>query len=297
MFKEEKMEEMNTFPIGLENFRSNCFLNTALQIILNLVPYNDLLLQCLETNPDKVPSPVREWTFLYLELYLGLRKQNYRVLSPKNLYRYLVKKNYITNGHQGDYHEIFLQLIDQLSRAQRALKLSPTFDDLVTINIQKTIKCPNPNCLSENKTTDLISSIPIIDSDLNRSLLALNEITELNDYKCEKCSFSGDFHIESQVKELPRLLYFHHNHKNPRPIKFTENYQLTINSRTINYRLYMLVYHCGSQRTGHYYLHLYQQPRDIGTKPIVYYINDETVNLYQGFPKEYDLVSLLFLLN
>lgn len=277
--------------VGLENFSSNCFLNVALQILLNLVQYNDLLLQKFsqeQTNP---------LVFFYLELYFELRKQKNQVLSPIKLYKYLVNQKYIHNGHQGDYHEIFLHLSDELSRVQRALNLSPTFDDLITMKIQKTIKCPI--CQHKNIATDLISSIPIINSNIGNSLIALTETVYLDDYKCEKCANTGSTSIESEIRDLPQLLYFHHIHKNPKPIHFIEKYHLKIGSNTTNYQLYMLIYHKGSQHGGHYYLRLYREDNQI------YQINDEVVTRVEkqsvadrinaGTESNQDIASLIYL--
>jgi len=291
----------DSIPLGIQNNMSNCYINCALQLLLNLPGLNHQLLEFFQrkTGPGPLHEKLEkssdiEWLLFYLNLLDNMTMEQRsqvrrKVLNINHFYQFLCKIGEARMNHQGDYHEFFLSLSDHLSKAQKQLGLKPTFDDLITGELTKNICCQR--CQNVVKVTDLFSSVPLIDNKVVASLLALQEQTILNDYSCEKCGNGEktDASITVQIKTLPSLLIFHCLCKTRTPIKFDRGYKIQTEEKKLTYLSYATVHHCGSQFGGHYYVQLFVDDK-------IYMINDEHVSL-QNTIENWNIVSLLLLRN
>ena len=278
------------YPLGIINHINNCFINCALQILLNFPDLNEQLLTTVESkNCGQLNSPLVEWLIFYLMIYKKLKRSQGSIGKSTNIHQFysFLCKDFIQRGCQGDYHEFFLQLSDQLSMAQKSLGITTTFDDLITGRLTKNIKCPR--CKSISKTNDTFSSVPIIDnSNLLQNLIAMQESFVVDDYNCDKCQSRVNADVSIDIEVLPRLLVLNCLQKMSSRISYDLEMDIKIQNvgERYNYHIYATVHHHGSQFGGHYFLQIFKDGK-------IYLINDEMVRELQT-PQNQNIVSYYF---
>ena len=100
------------YMIGIKNRNNNCFISSALQILLNL--------DCLENLPGD--DQLGGYLYFYLDLVRNYRSRSNNDVSLDlgRFYDFLVDEGMVKRNQQGDCHEFLLLFIDRVSRSMRA---------------------------------------------------------------------------------------------------------------------------------------------------------------------------------
>ena len=227
--------------VGISNQYNNCFINSALQILINLDFLEELL------HNDEILSA------------LIIQKKIGQQLNINQLYQHLLDSKKINYCQQGDCHEILLWILHN----------NPKIEKLFTGKSIKTIICQNGHIFNHNET---FTYIPLVDNIDNSFMEYINPIL-IKDYQCDKCHKITNAQIINKIIKLPIVLTFHSPYKNKQnSIEIINpNYRITTtNGERFYYQLYGTVNHQGSQNGGHYYCQIIKNDK-------VYEINDTSI--------------------
>ena len=252
------------YMIGIKNRNNNCFISSALQILLNL--------DCLENLPGD--DQLGGYLYFYLDLVRNYRSRSNNDVSLDlgRFYDFLVDEGMVKRNQQGDCHEFLLLFIDRVSRSMRAkyhntVKVKAhgcvTLEDFFEGTIQKIVVCDR--CQKKNISRERFSSLPLEQS-IESSLEMFCQATHIDGYQCESCYLDTGATIYIKITRMPVVLSFHVNVKQPRTIRLSTLYKIN----TDNYSLYATVHHQGTHQGGHYYCRIIKNG-------IIYDINDQHV--------------------
>jgi len=256
---------MNNIKNGLNNLGNTCFFNSTLQLLYQCTILNKLLL----TNNfegqliNKYKNFITEYSstdnsiITPIDIIRTVSNSLGRYgSSQEDAEQYL---NYILDSLITELHMyIDKNNISNLKILNKNLTVKVLIDNILTIQMRKTIICPYCNYKSlsldnENKLyLALISNTPL--SELIRNYMN-EELDNDNQYKCEKCNQFSNAIINREIIQYPKYLiitlkrYTNSNIKIDLPVNINNNIKLSIDT---NYELRGFIYHSGITNGGHY---------------------------------------------
>lgn len=243
-------EYSQAFLIGLPNFQNNCFINTALQVLINLPILNHTFGEKYEKKRHVLlDTKLTMWGDFYYYL-LQQQRQPINSLIYRKFYESLVQNNIVEYNQPNDYHELLAMLIDNLTQIQQKLGCQITFASCLNIQINRTLDCQN--CFFAKPSNEITNFLQL--SNLEQNLYPLCQPVSLAHYQCEKCHQSDCHIINIHTVKLPKILLFH------QPFKTTNHHlrtQYIFPNLTRKYQLYGIVCHTGTTENGHYFFILY----------------------------------------
>ena len=273
-------------PVGIINHMNNCYINCALQILLNLPDINNELIFRLANYRGEIDCKHFSLVKRYLELFIKTETGAVRGSGPLDIdrfYRSLCNEGIVSIGKQGDYHESLLLICDRLTCIQKIIGCVPTFDDIMMGELCKTILCSE--CNKSHKLKEPFSTVQLIKSlDHSFDVLQANFVTD--NYKCEHCGKTTTAQISTVIKKLPLLLILHRPQIDSEHIEIEPNLRFHTSSSEHYYSIYGTVHHRGSQSNGHYYIQLFLDSK-------IYLINDTTVTT-RDQPETNNIVSKIY---
>lgn len=226
--------------IGIDNNYNNCFINCALQILLNLPLTKTLLLT------DSVLNIVFD--------------NNEYTVNISKFYQFLLKNHQIKYNKQGDYHEILLWILGK----NQQLEYIFTGINLKILICQFGHKYQNK---------EQFNYIPLFDNNIEQSFQTYIQSSNVTDYYCKQCNKNVKATLTNQIIKSPDILTFHIPCKNNNIYSLSRNYRIrTFNNQIIFYYLYATVHHIGSQSQGHYNCQIIKDNN-------IYLIDDKIIKL------------------
>jgi len=251
------MSSINKYNyVGLQNLGNTCYMNAALQIILN---NNELVDYFINRNfQHQDLHNFRDFIIKY--------KSSTRCFAPLIPKKMVGEKYKLFGGFlQNDSHEFMILLFDILEEAMKKeyeVKHNNEIANLYDHRIMSTLKCKLKGCnfISTTKSFNRFLSLEIPDKknleldDCYREFKAKEKLEDDERWFCEKCEkkriASKKLNIESWSKHL--IIQLKRFKCGPRSI--TKNNNL-INVPLIwrhNYSLSGFIIHSGGPRGGHY---------------------------------------------
>lgn len=233
---------------GFLNLGNTCYLNSGLQLLLNIPEFCNLILNNREKTNEL--SLLSKFIILY-------HSSNRGSLKPKFIKDIVAKNNSIFNGFsQEDSQEFLIYFLDFLDNQIKNNKIN----DLFGIKINKIIKCKAISCLKKSVTNEnrLFLILDIKDyKDLNdcyRNYKISEKLEEENRYFCEKCNKKRIASKKLQVQKWPKnlIIVLKRFHQDGYSFSKNDNFlKIPINWRH-NYKLKGGVIHSGRLGGGHY---------------------------------------------
>jgi ubiquitin C-terminal hydrolase len=260
---------------GIKNHHNNCFINCALQVLLNLDFVNQELAKklpshAIRANRNRLRGNERqqesmEYLLLYLEMFQ--HKSIQKTMDIARFYDFLVSKKAVKSNQQGDCHEFLLFLVEQLSHAMKKCQIDFVMEDLFRGKMEKSVTCHH--CRNRSVSRDCFTSVALLGNSVEEAFEEFRRPSKIDDYQCDKCRRVNQATINIEVTKMPVILAFHSAVKQSRSIDLDSKYQFSL-WKPIRYRLYGTVHHQGSHRGGHYYCQIIKNDS-------IYDINDESV--------------------
>lgn len=233
---------------GFLNLGNTCYLNSGLQLLLNIPEFCNLILNNREKTNEL--ALLSKFIILY-------HSSNRGSLKPKFIKDIVAKNNSIFNGFsQEDSQEFLIYFLDFLDNQIKNNKIN----DLFGIKINKIIKCKAISCLKKSVTNEnrLFLILDIKDyKDLNdcyRNYKISEKLEEENRYFCEKCNKKRIASKKLQVQKWPKnlIIVLKRFHQDGYSFSKNDNFlKIPINWRH-NYKLKGGVIHSGRLGGGHY---------------------------------------------
>lgn len=234
---------------GFLNLGNTCYLNSGLQLLMNIPEFCQLILNHKNTSNEL--SLLAEFIILY-------HSDNNGSLKPKFIKKIVSKRNNIFSGFsQEDSQEFLIYFLDFIDNQIKENKIN----DLFGMKIDKIIKCKALSCLkkSSTKETRLFLILDIQDNfnylnDCYRNYKIREKLEEDNRYFCENCDKKRIASKRIEVADWPKNLIIVLK-------RFQQNgYQLSKNDTFLdipnnwrhNYKLKGGVIHSGRLGGGHY---------------------------------------------
>lgn len=270
---------------GLVNLGNTCYLNAALQMILNIKSFKILL----KKNYKKSQNLSEIYNFI--DTY---ESSNNKVINPNNIKNIIGKRKKMFGGYsQNDSVEAIIFFFDVINNELEELKLKDRLEDIIGITSNINVKCKIKKCLqeSEHKEKNLILNFIITDN-LNDSYRDFKNITKLegdNKYECENCN----------KKTIARKKHDTVNWNNDIIISLKRfNNNLKKNNKFMNipinwrhgYTLIGGIIHSGDLLGGHYYY--------FGKKNNSWYIfNDSHISKIESIEQLNNLLKMAYVLH
>lgn len=247
---------------GLQNIGNTCFMNSALQLLVNCTVLSKFILN----NNFK-----SEKINLYKKFLSDYFKN--KVITPNSVKVLVSQQNNIFSGYdQQDSHEFLVCIIDILNEEFKkehehnpkeiiGISMDNLISNLFNTNITSIIYCEKTGDKSKNKVGEAILSLPIRNSASNLTE-CINDFTVIEkldgDAKWlnEKDNNYYDAHKRLFIKTLPKYLIIHlkrfgfdrFSRKNNSEVKM--DFKIKINDS--NFELRSIVFHMGNTGGGHY---------------------------------------------
>lgn len=248
---------------GLNNIGNTCFMNSALQLLINCRILTKFIISTDFDNP-KLRTYKR-----FLEEY-----HSYHVITPHELKNIVSMDNPIFRGsRQHDAHEFLVKLLDLIdTEIKKEFKNSSQsiattknnnienkrlLDVIFNNNISSTVFSNEVNDESTIDVPEKTLSLPIKGNTLNKCLQSFQQIEILEDKWFsekfnKKVNASKQLSINKFAKyliiHLKRFNYDRRSSKNGSSVEFDE--YMTLNDN--NYELRSIVLHSGGTDGGHY---------------------------------------------
>lgn len=233
---------------GFLNLGNTCYLNSGLQLLMNIPEFCQLVLNHKEISNEL--SLLSEFIILY-------HSDNNGSLKPKFIKKIVGKNNSTFNGfNQEDSQEFLIYFLDLIDNQIKENKLN----NLLGLKINKMIKCKALSCLKMSVTNE-IRLFLILDinnyKDLNecyRNYKMSEKLEGDNRYFCENCNKKRIASKRIQIEKWPKNLIIVLKRFQQDNYSFSKNdnfLNIPINWRH-NYKLKGGVIHSGRLGGGHY---------------------------------------------
>lgn len=247
---------------GLKNIGNTCFMNSALQLLVNCTVLSKFIL-----NNNFKSEKINLYKKFLSEYFIN------KVTTPNSIKELVSQQNNIFSGYeQQDSHEFLVCIIDILNEEfKKEHKLNPKeilgvgmdnlINSLFNTNITSIIYCEKTGDKSKNKVGETILSLPIRNSESNLSD-SINDFTEIENLEGDSKWFNDkdnnyyDAHKRLFIKSLPKYLIIHlkrfgfnrFSKKNNSEVKMDQK----ININNNDFELRSIVFHIGNTGGGHY---------------------------------------------
>lgn len=302
---------------GIVNLGNTCFMNSILQILFNIEPLTNTLLDISSDNQiiQQYQKILKYWK----------TNNSNKVVKLKNFCETIFENTHFYRHQQQDAHEFLYLLLDIIhenikqdviinsvnkSNNKQALICEETWKNFCKNNfsvviptfygqIRTEIKC---NCSHKSIMREQICGITLevqartmtnaLDQYFNNSIIS--------DYKCEKCKTVQDIQQKKVIEILPEYMiiqlnrFMGLNHKNNSIFGFSS--YININDYIepefiddgIKYELCGIICHYGSMHSGHYNVYLKHCNKKW------YYADDEIIQEMTGIDE--DIIRNIYLL-
>jgi len=234
---------------GFLNLGNTCYLNSGLQLLMNIPEFCQLILN--NKNISNEMSLLAEFIILY-------HSDNNGSLKPKFIKKIISKTNNIFSGFsQEDSQEFLIYFLDFIDNQIK----NNLLNDLLAMKINKIIKCKALSCLNQSITKEnrLFLMLDIKDNfkelnDSYRNYKIREKLENDNRYFCEKCDKKRIASKRIEVSKWPKNLIIVLKRFQQDGYNFSKNETfLDIpNNWRHNYKLKGGVLHSGRLGGGHY---------------------------------------------
>jgi ubiquitin C-terminal hydrolase len=227
------------FPAGLINLSNSCYINSVLQLLLNIPEFCTKLLEIQTSEPFII-------TLQNLFKYCICISESGIIIKPKSFIKTLFETTTLFKmGEQGDSHEFLLFILDIIDVRSN----STIVRDLFYGKLSKTYQCMC-GFVSESEEDFNFLGIAASSGDIctgfTQLLCTKQDITS----KCEMCHLVVTKQATSIVKKQPKYLIFqiqrfgNNGQKIQTPVK--------INGQVYNRQFKGCISHFGNTYNGHY---------------------------------------------
>ena len=272
---------------GLKNIGNTCYLNSALQMVLNIPDLCNLI-----TTHSHLSSNLKLISDFIKEYYNGENK----VLIPLQIKELVGKRKKMFGGYgQNDSSEFMIFLFDIINEdLTKSTKIKPGWIyDIIGIKTNINIKCKLVNCLatSEHIENDMFLYLPITKS-LTESYRIYKTNEKLcgdNKYFCEKCQKKTIARKRVETELWPNNLIIVLKRFDNMLKKNTNKMNIPLEWRH-GYKLVGGIIHSGNLQGGHYYY--------FGIKNNKWYVfNDSHVSIINSQEELQRLLELVYIIN
>lgn len=251
---------------GLNNLGNTCYLNSALQIIVNCTVLTKVILS------QTFKSPILN---TYKQFLINYKRNDIRSsISPYDIKTMVGQKDKrFLNNAQHDSHEFLINLMeildDELKNEYKenqtsilGIKLEDLMSNIFDTTVSSIIYSEDTDEKSKNRIGEKILSLPIPNSrqisldDCLNLYTKIEKLTGDSQWRSEKENKLVDAYKRLYLKSLPKYLliqlkrfaFFSFSNKNDNDVEVPLNLKI----KDYNYELRGIIFHMGGANGGHY---------------------------------------------
>ncbi len=299
---------------GLYNIGNTCYLNSALQCLLNLESFHALLIKISKILKGQSIENMERYHLLnaFLDLYESS--------STVNIKDILGRYNKLFRGNQQeDAHGALLLILDTLQQETKNLtnynpqiprknkfdslrnecwKNYIKFNGFSFINYLfygqsvKILTCTK--CRKERHAFEVFDSLELnVGTDIKKSFETYFSEETVDAVECTDCKINTPTILQVLIWDFPQILIlslkrFTGVQRDYTEVQVNDNIIFTSRNRTIEYRLKVTVNHMGSSVNGGHYTVI------VNDKTGKYYIDDDSVRLIDGVNVNHSRMSYVY---